>query len=192
VRLGSGSFKIQGPAAKPSLRPHPDIPVLMNDNAALAASASRAEPTLQFPFPEVPAPGVVIEVAAGVFWLRMPLPFALNHINLWLLRDESGWTLVDSGLNTQTTRDLWEQIFEWALPQGPIQRLIVTHYHPDHFGLAGWLSRRFDIEVWMSEGEYLTGRSFYQGLPSYCTPSAAELFARHGLDEAQVAHQRAR
>jgi glyoxylase-like metal-dependent hydrolase (beta-lactamase superfamily II) len=95
-------------------------------------------------------------------------------------------------LNSPPTRGLWEQIFAWALPRGPVRRLIVTHYHPDHFGLAGWLTQRFGVELWMSEGEYLTARAFLLGLPSYCTPSAADLFAMHGLDPAQVAHQRAR
>ncbi len=163
----------------------------MNNHAATLVTSS-AEAKLQFPFAEVPAPGVAVEVAHGVFWLRMPLPFALNHINLWLLRDEDGWTIVDSGLNTPATRDLWEQIFAWAMPQGPIRRLIVTHYHPDHFGLAGWLTQRFDVELWMSEGEYLTGRAFFLGMPGYCTPSAAELFASHGLERAQVSHQQGR
>jgi glyoxylase-like metal-dependent hydrolase (beta-lactamase superfamily II) len=163
-----------------------------NPSAALAQLTPPAAPPLHFPFEQVPQPGTTLEVAPGVYWLRMPLPFALNHINLWLLRDEGGWTMVDCGLNSQTTRGLWEQIIAWALPQGPIRRLIVTHYHPDHFGLAGWLTQRFGIELWMSEGEYLTGRAFLLGLPGYGTPSGAELFAAHGLDPAQVAHQRAR
>lgn len=164
----------------------------MNDPTALARADASATAPLQFPFAEVPAPGTAVEAAPGVFWLRMPLPFALNHINLWMLRDESGWTLVDCGLNSPPTRALWEQIFAWALPQGPVRRLIVTHYHPDHFGLAGWLTQRFGIELWMSESEYLTARAFLVGQPSYCTSSAADLFAEHGLDPAQVAQQRAR
>jgi glyoxylase-like metal-dependent hydrolase (beta-lactamase superfamily II) len=162
----------------------------MND--ALALPHPPAETPLRFPFAQAPAPGAALEVAPDVFWLRMPLPFALDHINLWLLRDADCWTIVDCGLNSQATRELWERIFEWALPQGPIRRLIVTHYHPDHFGLAGWLTQRFGIELWMSEAEYLTARAFFSGLAGYCTPSAAELFARHGLDAVQVAHQTAR
>lgn len=165
----------------------------MNDaNAVFALSHPPAQTSLRFPFAQVPPPGTTLEVAPDVYWLRMPLPFALDHINLWLLRDEAGWTIVDCGLNSQPTRELWERIFEWALPQGPIRRLIVTHYHPDHFGLAGWLTRRFQVELWMSESEYLTARAFLLGLPGYCAPSAAELLARHGLDAAQVAHQTAR
>jgi glyoxylase-like metal-dependent hydrolase (beta-lactamase superfamily II) len=165
----------------------------MNDPTAAAAQLDPAAlAPLRFPFSDVPAPGTTVEVAAGVFWLRMPLPFALNHINLWMLRDEAGWTLVDCGLNSAATRELWEHIFAWALPQGPVRRLIVTHYHPDHFGLAGWLTQRFGIEVWMTEGEYLSARAFLQGLPGYCMSSSADLFALHGLDSAQVEHQRTR
>ena len=179
------SFGAAGRTSRRRQRPHERSHRSRPPDPAAAAP-------LQFPFAEVPAPGTTLEVAPGVFWLRMPLPFALNHINLWMLRDEAGWTLVDCGLNSAPTRELWEQIFAWALPQGPIRRLIVTHYHPDHFGLAGWLTQRFGIELWMSEGEYLTARAFILGLPGYCTPSAADLFAAHGLDPAQVAHQRSR
>jgi glyoxylase-like metal-dependent hydrolase (beta-lactamase superfamily II) len=159
------------------------------------ASVRAAEPAraaLQFPFRQPPAGGTVLEIAPGVFWLRMPLPFALDHINLWLLRDEGGWTMVDSGLNAAPTRDAWERIFAWALPQGAVRRLIVTHYHPDHFGLAGWLTRRFGVELWMSEGEYWTAHAYYRELPGCGPASSAELFRAHGLDPDRVEQLRSR
>jgi glyoxylase-like metal-dependent hydrolase (beta-lactamase superfamily II) len=147
---------------------------------------------LEFPFRDPPAGGTTLAVAPGVFWLRMPLPFALDHINLWLLRDEGGWTMLDSGLNAAPTREFWEQIFAWALPQGAVRRVLVTHYHPDHFGLAGWLTRRFGVELWMTEGEYWTAHAYYRELPGCGPASSADLFHRHGLDAERVSQLRSR
>jgi glyoxylase-like metal-dependent hydrolase (beta-lactamase superfamily II) len=165
----------------------------MSHPASLQAAATgRSAPPLSFPFSQPPAPGTTLQVAPGVFWLRMPLPFALDHINLWLLRDEGGWTIVDCGLNTETTRGLWDQIFATILPQGDIRRVIVTHYHPDHFGLAGWLTRRFGVELWMTEAEYWTAHAYYDELPGCGPASSADLFALHGLDATRVGQLRSR
>src|SRR5215831_9817048 len=113
---------------------------------------------LQFPVAGRPEPAETIEVAAGVRWLRMPLPFALDHINLWLLEDGPGWTIVDTGYAMSRTRELWEQIFVRALAGLPITRVIVTHYHPDHIGLAGWLTERWQAPLWITEKEWLSAR----------------------------------
>ena len=99
-------------------------------------------PTLDYPFPDAPAPGAVAEVAPGVQWLRMPVPGPLRHINLWLLADDDGWTVVDCGLPSAETKAHWETIFSTALGGRPITRLIVTHFHTDHFGLCAWLCER--------------------------------------------------
>src|SRR5216117_3709761 len=98
---------------------------------------------LEYPRSAPPPGGETLEIAPGVHWLRMPLPFALDHINLWALEDGAGWTIVDSGLATATTKELWERIFATALGGKPVTRLIVTHFHPDHMGLAGWLTERW-------------------------------------------------
>ncbi len=95
---------------------------------------------LRFPCGDVPEPGDIKNVAPGIYWLRMPLPFQLNHINLWLIEEETGWTIVDTGINTQDTRDLWEKIFAQKLKGKPVTRVIATHLHPDHVGLAGWIA----------------------------------------------------
>ncbi|MBT7451482.1 MAG: MBL fold metallo-hydrolase, partial [Rhodospirillaceae bacterium] len=100
---------------------------------------------LTYPLDELPEPGGLVRVAPGVFWLRMPLPIALNHINLWLLEDDDGWTIVDTGIGTDETKELWEQLFEKHLNNKPVKRLIVTHMHPDHIGLAGWLVDKWDV-----------------------------------------------
>ena len=94
-------------------------------------------------------------VAPGVLWIRMPLPFALDHINLWLLEND-GWTLVDCGYGDTVTRDLWEAHFAKTLGGRPITRIIATHFHPDHLGNAHWLMERFGCPVVMTQAEFLT------------------------------------
>src|SRR5437868_9429854 len=108
---------------------------------------------LEFPVAAPPAPGEADLIAPGVLWLRMPLPFALNHINLWLLEDGPGWTIVDCGFAGAETTGLWEQLFAAYLGGRSVRRIIVTHYHPDHIGLAGWLAERWQAPLWITEKE---------------------------------------
>ena len=91
----------------------------------------RGRASLEYPFAPPAADGSVVEVAPGVLWLRQPMPMSLDHINVYLLRDGDGWTLVDTGLNTQQSRDLWEQIIATRLGGLPLKRLICTHNHYD-------------------------------------------------------------
>ena len=111
-----------------------------------------------YPLEETPEVGHVLEIAPGIRWLRLPLPFMLAHINVWLLRDGRGWTLVDTGLFTRVTREVWENVFERHLDGLPLKRVVVTHLHPDHVGCAGWLASRFGVSLWMSREEYLLCR----------------------------------
>ncbi len=117
---------------------------------------------LEFPFAEVPAAGELIQVAEGVHWLRMPLPMALDHINLYLIEDEDGWWVIDSGMDVGPTRDHWEQIFEHHLQGKPVKAVVATHWHPDHTGLAGWLCDRWRVPFYATQGEYLTGLVFFR------------------------------
>jgi glyoxylase-like metal-dependent hydrolase (beta-lactamase superfamily II) len=142
---------------------------------------------MSFPFAEPPAAGSVREVAAGLYWLRMPLPFALNHINLWLLRDAQGWTAVDCGIGLDDTRSLWENIFAEVVGSSGLTRVLVTHFHPDHFGNAGWLVQRFGAPLWMTETEYLTAHAQYETLAGFGSDATAALFSEHGLDAERVA-----
>ncbi len=112
----------------------------------------------EYVFDGEPPAGEAWDVVPGVKWLRMPLPFKLNHINLWMLEDGDGWTLVDTGIDTEETRQAWESVFAKTLDGKPVKRLIVTHYHPDHIGLAGWLVEKFNIPLWMPYTEWTTGR----------------------------------
>jgi len=140
--------------------------------------------SLHYPFPEVPAPGTAREVAPGVRWLSMPLPFQLDHINLWLLDDEGGTTIVDCGIANPATRELWEKIFASAKNVG---RVILTHYHPDHAGNADWICKRFGVEMWTTQGEYLTAHAVRERAAGYTAEAVLAVFRRNGLDEQRLA-----
>ena len=90
---------------------------------------------------QIPGPGKVTQIADGVFWIRMPMPGRLNHINVWLLRDNDGWTVVDTGIFNEEVKTHWRSIFENNLDGKPVTRVIATHLHTDHTGLAGWMIR---------------------------------------------------
>ena len=147
---------------------------------------NRLESQLDYPFGDtVAAIGAVQAVAPGIGWLRMPLPFALDHINLWLLGDaadgRSGWSAVDCGVATEPTRAAWEQVFAGAMQGLPLLRVIATHSHPDHIGLSDWLCRRFDAPLWITTGEYGFARMLSAALPGVDGTAAIPHFRRHGL-----------
>ena len=146
-------------------------------------------PAINFPYPEAPAPGEAIEVAQGIYWLRMPLPFALDHINLWALEEQNCWTLVDTGYGINTTLDLWTQHFSRLLANKPVRRIIVTHYHPDHIGCADWLVQKTSAELWMSETEFLTAHMVRNEYGPYSISLAQAHFSRHGLASEQLIAQ---
>ncbi|MCV2867174.1 MBL fold metallo-hydrolase [Defluviimonas sp. WL0002] len=104
--------------------------------------ASTAAGGIRYPIEAPPAEGGAHEIAPGILWLRLPLPMALDHVNVYALDDGDGWTLVDTGLNTRRARAIWERLIEGPLAGRPVRRVVVTHYHPDHVGLAGWFQAR--------------------------------------------------
>ncbi|MDI1275584.1 MBL fold metallo-hydrolase [Polaromonas sp.] len=151
------------------------------------------EAQLHYPFGDaLPPSGGALEVAPGVKWLRMRLPFALDHINLWLLRDElpgptgaavAGWTVVDCCVSRDEAKAQWEQIFAGELEGLPILRVIVTHMHPDHIGLAHWLCQRWNAPLWISATDYHTARIATRNSTGFGGESAAAFFASHGLTD---------
>jgi glyoxylase-like metal-dependent hydrolase (beta-lactamase superfamily II) len=159
-------------------------------------------PALHFPWgSELPALGRTIEVAEGVHWLRMALPFALDHINLWLLRDQmpdprdpsrlrEGWTVVDCGIDNPATREAWGQVAEQVLQGLPILRVLVTHMHPDHMGLAHWLCEQWQAPLWMNTTEYQSALLACSGASNFGGDKTQAFFAEHGWtspeDMAQV------
>ena len=115
--------------------------------------------TIRYPFEDtLPEPGRSMEVAPGIRWVRMPLPLALDHINLWLADDGESWTIVDTGLKNDKISTLWEEVFGTELADRPVTRMFVTHMHPDHVGQAGWLKERWGAELVMTRADWLTGR----------------------------------
>lgn len=152
------------------------------------------ESQLSYPFDDtLPPLGEAIEVAPGMLWLRMPLPFALDHINLWLIADEidgrRGWSLIDSGAGTDATRGAWTQLFDGAMDQRPLLRVFATHCHPDHVGLSGWLCERFDAPFWTSAAEFAFARMMAAALPGVDGPSAIPHFRKHGLSDPAMLEQ---
>jgi len=132
---------------------------------------------LDHPFATPPGPGLLETVAPGVSWLRMPLPFRLNHINLWMLEDGDGVTLVDCGFATDEAKSAWTEL----LKDRAVSRILVTHFHPDHIGLAGWLESTYGAPVWMTEREFLWSY-FVRNQPLEIEiASVTEFQRRHGL-----------
>ncbi|MBP6277202.1 MAG: MBL fold metallo-hydrolase [Limnohabitans sp.] len=165
---------------------------LQTPNGMHQPHASMHTTPLHYPLGEqLPASGSVLEVAPGIFWLRMGLPFALNHINLWLLRDrmphptqagvtQEGWTAVDCGIDNPATREAWLQIEQSVLQGLPILRVLVTHMHPDHMGLAHWLCERWQAPLWMSTSEYQSAMLACSGQSNFGGDPTVQFFAAHG------------
>ena len=152
-----------------------------------AHNLSYPKTAMEYPFTEAPSAGAVREVAPGIYWVRMPLPFALEHINLWLLADNESWTIVDCGYAADDARAAWEQIFARHLGHRPVTRLIVTHSHPDHIGLCHWLSGKFALTPWITRSEYLLAHAYYHRIGGTGYAALAALHARHGLARDRLA-----
>ena len=152
---------------------------------------------LEYPHADrLPEPGCVMEVAPGVLWLRMGLPFALDHINLWLLRDQlphpdqtgamqEGWTVVDCGIDNEATREAWLNIEKEHLQGLPILRVLVTHMHPDHMGLAHWLCERWQAPLWMSTSEYQSAVLAQSGVSNFGGEPTMQFYAAHGWNKTE-------
>jgi glyoxylase-like metal-dependent hydrolase (beta-lactamase superfamily II) len=146
--------------------------------------ASASDPSLTHPFSTAPAPGCIQEVAPGILWLRLPLPFRLNHVNVYLIEDGDGYALLDTGIDDEPTRAIWTALLAGLLAGRPLTRIIVTHHHPDHVGSADWLARHCGLRLEMSEAEYLSS------LVLHLDPSALEadpyrrFYVANGLDPA--------
>lgn len=157
-----------------------------------AASSSKEAHPLEYPIDNVPVPGEPIEVGPGVYWVRMPLPFALNHINLWVLEDGDGWAVVDTGVDSPNVRSIWESLQSGFMGSKPLTRVIVTHMHPDHVGLAGWLTKAFDIDLYMPRTEYLMCRILVADTGRPAPREGIEFYRGAGFDEDQLETYRTR
>ena len=146
-----------------------------------------SKPVLDYVHAAPPPPGETREVAPGVHWLRMPLPFALDHINLWLLEDGERLAIVDCGLGNDATRALWQRLFDTFFKSRPVSRVIATHLHPDHAGNAGWLTERFGAPLWMSQSDYLMAHAWRDQAAGFSVDALLAHLARHGLAAERLA-----
>ena len=134
-----------------------------------------------------------ITVAPGIEWVRMPLPFSLKFINLWLVDDGDSWTIVDTGLPLPETKSAWRKLLDARVTPGkPLKRVIITHMHPDHVGSAGWLCHKYGAELWMSRLEYITCRMLVADTGRQAPPVAIDFYRRSGWDDAALEHYKSR
>ena len=136
---------------------------------------------------QLPETGDAIEVAEGVLWVRMPLPFALNHVNLFLLEDGDGWTLVDTGIASTEIKQAWDAVLAKYLGGKPITRIIVTHYHPDHMGCTGWLMEKYPGDLLMTRTEWLSARATKLEEASNFVNGVSKFYGKTGLSPTMLA-----
>jgi len=149
-------------------------------------AATGEERGLSYPFGAPPEFGEAVAVAPGVLWMRLSMPIALNHINVYAVEDTNGWALIDTGLNIPDSRERWDALLAGPLGGKPVTRVICTHMHPDHIGLAGWLCRRFGVGLTMTRLEYVTGRMLLADTGQPAPEAGAVHYRAAGWDEAQV------
>jgi glyoxylase-like metal-dependent hydrolase (beta-lactamase superfamily II) len=135
---------------------------------------------------ERPPSGGVVEVAPRVLWLRLPLPFALDHVNVWLLDEGDGWTAIDTGHGDEATRAVWDALARSVLGGRPVRRVICTHHHPDHIGLSAWIARRWGAELWCTRTEWLEARAQSLRPLAETQGVAASFYRAAGVPEAEL------
>jgi glyoxylase-like metal-dependent hydrolase (beta-lactamase superfamily II) len=145
-----------------------------------------------YEFDTKPATGATMPVADGIRWLRMPLPFELEHINLWLLEDDGGWAIVDTGICDEASKAVWRNTFSGAMAGRPATHVIATHLHPDHIGCAGWLARHFDVDLWMTREEYMLARLLVADTDKPAPEEAIRFYAAGGFSVEQLEKYRQR
>lgn len=160
----------------------------MADGLALTdlETAAREERGLTYPFGPPPGSGEAVEIGAGVLWMRLAMPIALNHINVYAIRDGDGWVLVDTGLNLPGSREAWEDLLAGPLGGASVTRVICTHMHPDHIGLAGWLCGRFGAPLVMTRLEYVTARMLISDTGQPAPETGADFYRAAGWDTVQL------
>jgi len=158
------------------------------DGLALTESdvAAREERGLTYPYGSPPGPGEAVGITPDILWMRLAMPMALNHINVYAVRDGDGWALVDTGLDLSGSREAWEGLLAGPLGGRPVSRVICTHMHPDHIGLAGWLCERFAAPLVMTRLEYVTARMLLADTGQPAPEDGATFYRAAGWDSDQV------
>ncbi len=143
---------------------------------------------IHHPFDTPPPQGEATEVAEGILWFRMPLPMALDHVNIYALADDDGWTLVDTGMDSKKSRAIWQTLLDGPLAGRPVARVILTHHHPDHVGLVGWFQNR-GAELLTTRTAWLYARMLTLDEQPYPSAEALQFYTRAGAPAAMVAQK---
>lgn len=149
---------------------------------------NRTSEGIRHPWPEPPPEGQATQVAEGVLWMRLPLPMRLDHVNVYALRDEDGWTVVDTGFDTGRGREIWGRLLAGPLAGAPVVRVLATHQHPDHLGLAGWFVER-GAELWTSRTAWLFARMLTLDAQERATAEQIAFWRRAGMDPDRLAQR---
>ncbi|WP_240722451.1 MBL fold metallo-hydrolase [Poseidonocella sp. HB161398] len=145
---------------------------------------------MRHPFPEPPAEGAAVEVAEGILWMRLPLPIVLDHVNCYALDEGDSWTLVDTGMDTARGRAVWQRLLEGPLGGKPVRRVVVTHHHPDHVGLAGWFQAEHGAEILMTRTAWLLARMLRLDEQDVPPAETLDFWRRAGMDAALIEARR--
>ena len=149
----------------------------------LTKSDSAAPRELVFPHAAPPPAGTVMEVAPGILWTRIALPFRLDHVNIYLIDDGDGWAVLDTGISNRATRETWEALVAGPLAGRRLTRLIVSHFHPDHIGLAGWLCERHGMPLLTSQTAYLGCINISLSPNRMADKTYQDFYRRHGMSD---------
>ncbi|PID50554.1 MAG: MBL fold metallo-hydrolase [Proteobacteria bacterium] len=161
--------------------------VMITPNSPTANNADQ----LRYPIEKSLEAGHYQAIVPGIYWLRMPLPIYLNHINLWLLEGESGFSIVDTGWATDENIAVWEKVEQQLFQKRPVQHIIATHMHPDHIGLAGWLTENYQTQLYMSRAEYLNCHLLLRYSHEQAPAEAIAFYRAAGYSEYQLQKYRA-
>ena len=147
---------------------------------------------LFYPFDKRPKDGALLKVSENIHWLRMPLPIALNHINLWLLEGENGFSIIDSGMSTDESKAIWKNIFSNFIKPKKIENILITHMHLDHSGLAGWLSNQLNLEPYFTQKEYKETQKITGEMPLDQLDLILDYYKKCGYDKKSLEHYKDR
>jgi len=144
--------------------------------------ANPPKPRVDIPL-SAPGPGEFVDIAPGILWMRLPLPFQLNHVNIYLVEDGEGWAMVDTGVGDATSKAIWDRVLQDGLRGRKLTRIIATHHHPDHVGLVGWFSERLGLPVYTSETEFLLASHYLRDPDAVHGSAHRAFYRRHGMSE---------
>ncbi len=144
---------------------------------------------IRTPWATAPEPGEAMEVTDGILWIRMPLPMKLDHVNCYALDDGDGWTLVDTGVASRNSRAIWQKVLDGPLAGKPVRRVLVTHHHPDHIGLAGWFQTDHGAELITTRTAWLFARMLTLDVQETTAPETVAFWRGAGMS-AEVLEKR--